>query len=256
MEIAAVNQPLASLLAFVALAIGGYANPVGAAPAFDPDSQRILQGMSDFIAATPAFTVRTESSLEVVTRNGEKLQFLTPVSASVRRPDRLFSTREGDLVDQRFYYDGKSLTLFNPAQNVYATVPAPPTLDAAIDYARVELDIVAPAGDLIGTNAYAALTEDMYESRYLGMSTVAGQRCHHLAFRGNEVDFQIWVEDGKRPLPWRFVITSKKVAGAPQFATQIVAWDLKPRLRDKDFEFTAPKGAMGIDFVRAATPSP
>jgi hypothetical protein len=251
-----MNRPLTSVLVLLALGFGSQANSASAEPAFDSDSQRILKGMSDFIAATPAFTVRTESSLEVVTRDGEKLQFLTPVSASVRRPDRLYSKRDGDLVDQRFYYDGKSLTLFNPAQNVYATVPAPPTLDAAIDYAREELDIVAPAGDLIGTNAYAALTEDMYESRYLGLSTVAGQRCHHLAFRGNEVDFQIWIEDGARPLPWRFVITSKKVAGAPQFATQIVAWDLKPRLRDRDFQFTAPKGATGIDFVRVATPSP
>jgi len=251
-----MNPRFATILALMALAVGSYSSHAGAAPAFDPDSQRILKSMSDFIAATQAFTVRTESSLEVVTQNGEKLQFLTPVSASVRRPDRLFSKRDGDLVDQRFYYDGKSLTLFNPAQNVFATVPAPPTLDAAIDYAREELDIVAPAGDLIGTKAYAALTEDMYESRYLGMSTVAGIRCHHLAFRGNEVDFQIWVEEGKRPLPWRFVITSKKVAGAPQFTTQIVAWDLKPRLRDKDFEFAAPKGATGIDFVRVPTPSP
>lgn len=251
-----MKQRLTALRALLVLAIGTGTIPAAAAPAFDPESDRILKSMSDFIAATPAFTVSTETSLEVVTRDGEKLQFLTPVSASVRRPDRLFSKRDGDLVDQRFYYDGKSLTLFNPAQNVFATVPAPPTLDAALDYARDELDIVAPAGDLIGTNAYAALTEDMYESRYLGMSTVAGQRCHHLAFRGNEVDFQIWVEDGKRPLPWRFVITSKKVAGAPQFTTQIVAWDLKPRLRDKDFEFTAPKGATGIEFVRVATPSP
>lgn len=251
-----MKSRLPTLLALLALAIGGHPDPAGAAPAFDPDSERILKAMSEFIAATPAFTVRTESSLEVVTRDGEKLQFLTPVSASVRRPDRLVTQREGDLADQRFYYNGKSLTLFNPAQNVYATVPAPPTLDEAIDYAREELDIVAPAGDLIGTNAYAALTEDMYESRYLGLSTVAGQRCHHLAFRGNEVDFQIWVEEGKRPLPWRFVITSKKVAGAPQFTTQIVAWDLKPRLRDKDFEFVAPKGASGVDFVRTATPSP
>lgn len=120
-----MNPRSTAILALLALAIGGHASPAGAAPAFDPESQRILQGMSDFIAATPAFTVRTESSLEVVTRDGEKLQFLTPVSASVRRPDRLVTRREGDLVDQRFYYNGKSLTLFNPAQNVYATVLMP-----------------------------------------------------------------------------------------------------------------------------------
>lgn len=241
--------------ALMALALGLVASPSPAAPAFDPDSRRILQSMSDFVAAAPAFSVTAETSMEVVTHNGEKLQFLTPVSASVRRPDRLLAKRDGDLVDQRFYYDGKSLTLFNPADNVYATVPAPATLDAALAYARDELDIIAPAGDLIGSNAYAALTADMISSTYLGLSVVGGHRCHHLAFRGNEVDFQIWIEEGKRPLPWRFVITSKTVAGAPQFVTQMASWDLAPRLRDKDFEFKAPKGASGIDFLRIH-PSP
>ena len=243
------------VIATLATAVALFAHAGTAAPAFDADSQRILKSMSDFIAATPAFSVRTETSLEVVTLDGEKLQFMTPVSASVRRPDRLLATREGDLVDQRFYYDGKTLTLFNPGDKVYATVPAPDNLDAALAYARDELDIVAPAGDLITTNAYEGLTGDMYESKYMGTSVVAGQVCHHLAFRGNEVDFQIWIADGKQPLPWRYVITSKKIAGAPQFVTQVVAWDLKPRLRDKDFEFKAPAGAIGVDFVRVS-PSP
>ncbi len=243
------------VLALLALAFLAHAGSAGAAPAFDPDSVRILKGMSDFVAGTQAFSVRTETSLEVVTMNGEKLQFLTPVAASVRRPDRLLAKRDGDLVDQRFYYDGKTLTLFNPDAKVFATVPAPPDLDAALDYAREELDIVAPAGDLINTNAYARLTEDMFESRYIGTSMVAGQLCHHLAFRGNEVDFQIWIADGKQPLPWRYVITSKKITGAPQFVTQVVSWDLNPRLKDKDFEFKAPEGAVGVDFVRVA-PTP
>lgn len=243
------------VIATLATAVALFADPGAAAPAFDADSQRILKSMSDFVAATPAFTVRTETSLEVVTLDGEKLQFMTPVSASVRRPDRLLAKRDGDLVDQRFYYDGKTLTLFNPGDKVYATVPAPDNLDAMLAYARDELDIVAPAGDLITTNAYEGLTGDMYESRYLGTSVVAGQVCHHLAFRGNEVDFQIWIADGKQPLPWRYVITSKKIAGAPQFVTQVVSWDLKPRLRDKDFEFRAPEGAVGVDFVRVS-PSP
>lgn len=250
-----MNLRTTAVVAVLATVVGLCAHPAGAAPAFDADSQRILKSMSDFMAATQAFTVRTETSLEVVTMNGEKLQFLTPVAASVRRPDRLLAKRDGDLVDQRFYYDGKTLTLFNPDAKVFATVPAPADLDAALDYARDELDIVAPAGDLINTNAYARLTEDMFESSYVGTSMVSGHRCHHLAFRGNEVDFQIWIADGKQPLPWRYVITSKKITGAPQFVTQVVSWDLNPRLRDKDFEFKAPEGAVGVDFVRVV-PTP
>ena len=34
------------------------------------------------------------------------------------------------------YYDGKSLTLYEPAAQYYATVPAPATLDAMLDAAQ------------------------------------------------------------------------------------------------------------------------
>jgi hypothetical protein len=222
----------------------------GAAAEFDPDAERVLRSMSTYLAGAKAFAVSSETALEVVTHEGEKLQLMTPVTATVRRPDRLVITRDGDATDQRFYYDGETLTLQNPKENVYATIPAPATIDGALEFARNELDIFAPAGDLIGTDAYAALTEDAVESRHLGMTNVGGHRCHHLAFRGREVDFQVWVEDGDRPLPWRFVITSKLIAGAPQFTMQMTSWGMKPKVTDASFEFSPPKDATSVPFVR------
>ena len=59
------------------------------------------------------------------------------------RPDKLRADRVGDLVEQAFYFDGKSLTIFNPREKYYATVAAPGTLEAMLDFARTTLDIVA-----------------------------------------------------------------------------------------------------------------
>jgi hypothetical protein len=158
--------------------------------------------------------------------------------------------RKGDIVNQEFYYDGKTLTLYHKDRNYYATVEAPPTIDETIDFARQYLDVYAPGGDLIYKNAYSILTEDVISGFFVGMSVVGGVKCHHLAFRGNEVDWQIWIEEGDKPLPKKFIVTSKWMTGAPQFTVTIKSWNLSPKLTEDMFTFVPPKGAQKIDFIR------
>ena len=85
-------------------------------------------------------------------------------------------------------------------------------------------------------------------------------KCTHLAFRGSEVDWQIWIEDGDKPLPRKFILTSKKVAGEPEFTVLIRSWDMAPELTNSEFSFTPPKGAKKIEFLQltaeAAKPQP
>jgi hypothetical protein len=64
------------------------------------------------------------------------------------------------------------------------------------------------------------------------------------------VDWQIWIEDGDKPLPKKFVITTKLMTGAPQFTVSIKSWNLSPKLKEDMFTFVPPKDAQRIDFVR------
>jgi hypothetical protein len=75
-------------------------------------------------------------------------------------------------------------------------------------------------------------------------------KCTHLAFRGSEVDWQIWIEDGDKPLARKFILTSKKVAGVPEFTVLIRSWDIAPKLANSEFSFTPPKGAKKIEFLQ------
>jgi len=205
--------------------------------------------MSDYLGGLQKFTVRTENTIEVVLASGQKLQFNSPANASVWRPNRLRADRKGDLVSQEFFYDGKTLTLFNPKENLYATVAAPPTIDAMLDFAREKLDIVAPGADLLHNNAAERMLKVTSSGFVVGPSVVAGVKSTHLAFRGSEVDWQIWIEDGDKPLPRKFILTSKKVSGEPQFAVVMRSWDPAPKFTDQTFTFTPPKGAKKIDFL-------
>jgi hypothetical protein len=111
------------------------------------------------------------------------------------------------------------------------------------------LDIIAPAAELLYNNAAEKMLKEATSGFVVGQSIVGSVKCTHLAFRGAEVDWQVWIEDGAKPLPRKFMITSKQVSGAPQFTALIRSWDLAPKLSNQEFSFTAPKGAKKIDFL-------
>ncbi len=92
--------------------------------------------------------------------------------------------------------------------------------------------------------------EDVVSGLYIGTSVVDRIRCHHLAFRGKEVDWQIWIEDSDKPFPRKYIVTSKWIAGAPQFIVSMKGWSLSPKVTDDMFTFTPPKDAKKIDFIR------
>ena len=225
----------------------------GQSAAIDPKADQLLRKMSDYLGGLEQFSVQTENTLEVVLRSGEKIQYDTPAGASIKRPNKLRADREGDIINQEFYYDGKTLTLYYKDRSYYATVEAPPAIDQMIDFARESLDVYAPGGDLIYKNAYSILTEDAVSGFYVGMSVVGGVKCDHLAFRGNEVDWQIWIEEGDKPLPRKFIVTSKWMTGAPQFTMMIKSWNLSPKITEDMFTFVPPKDAQKIDFIRPAS---
>ena len=221
------------------------AQPAG----IDPQAEKLLKASTAFLASQKRFSVDTRNTIEVVLTSGQKLQFGTAATAWVQRPNRLRGERKGDLVDQLFLYDGKSLTLYNPGQKYYATVAAPGTLEQMLDFARTSLDIIAPGSDLLYANAYEVLMENVTSGFVVGKGVVEGVRCDHLAFRGVGVDWQIWLQEGAQPLPRKWVITSTDIAGSPQFEVVMTKWNLAPQFDEKTFVFTPGKGATKVDFL-------
>jgi hypothetical protein len=236
-------------LAMVVLAGWSQAGNAQAAD-MQPEATKLLRRMSDYLAARKQFTVQTENTLEVVLTSGQKLQFASPATASVWRPNKLRADRKGDILNQEFFYDGKNLTLYNPKENLYATTAAPPTIEEMLDFAREKLDVIAPAAELLYGNAAERMLKVTSSGFVVGGSVVGGVKSTHLAFRGAEVDWQIWIEQGDKPLPRKFVLTSKQVKGEPHFTVLVRSWNLAPKLTDKEFTFLPPKGAKKIDFLQ------
>ena len=80
----------------------------------------------------------------------------------------------------------------------------------------------------------------------VGTSQVGEWSCDHVAFQGETVDWQLWVERGGERRLRKFVITYHDLPGDPQFAALFDRWDLAAELPDETFVFTPPPGAERI----------
>ena len=241
---------LMAALALVLLSAAMLPRPAFGQPAgIDPQAAKLLKASTAFIGSQKRLSADTRSTIEVVLASGQKIQFDNTVTMALQRPNKFMAKRVGDLIDQVFYYDGKSLTLSNPSQGYYATVAAPGTLEAMLDMAREKLDVVAPGGDFLYGNSFEILMQDVTGGFVVGKGVVEGTRCDHLAFSAPHADWQIWIQEGKQPLPRKIVITTKDVVNEPQFEVVITRWNLAPTFDESMFTFKPPKDARKVDFL-------
>ena len=153
----------------------------------DPQAEKLVRRMSEYLASRQQFTFKAESILEAVLTSGQKLQYDSSATLSVLRPNKLRAHRKGDLTNQEFFYDGKNLTLYNPRENLYATTAAPATLDETLDFAREKLDIIVPAVEILYKDAAERMLKEASSGFVVGPSVIGGVKTTHLAFRGAEV---------------------------------------------------------------------
>jgi hypothetical protein len=221
------------------------------AEGIDPEADRILKSMSSYLAATGAFSMNAEVALEVVMRDGQKLQLMSSETLLVQRPSRFRIHVKGMVADAEFVFDGKVLTLYGRKPNVYVQRDVPGTIDDAIRAFEAETGLTASGADLLFADPYAVLSEGVLSGAYLGTAYVDGIECHHLAFREDQVDWQLWVQAGDRPLPMRYVITSTWQMAAPQLEVSLRDWNTSPQITDKQFAFSVPRGARMLDAMPA-----
>ena len=119
--------------------------------------------------------------------------------------------RHGGFADVEAVFDGRSLSLFNKDANLFGQVDVPGTIDHLIDELRDKYHKPVPGADLLLSNVYDQLMPTVIDTKDLGSGVIGGVECDHLAFRTEQVDWQIWIAEGARPYPCRYVITSKLV---------------------------------------------
>jgi hypothetical protein len=237
-------------LLVLAVATAWAAGPIAEAqdPAVDPAAVQMLKRMTDYMAGLQQFRLLTEATLEDQLDSGQRVDYDIATNVVVRRPDKLKARRVGGLIDQVFCYDGKTLTLHKPSEGVYASQAAPATIGGMIDYLREELGLQIPGSDVVYLNAFDIMMSGVRSATVVGRAVIAGTTCRHLAFSRPDVDFQVWVADGDRPLPWKYVVTDKSTPELISTVIVMTEWDVSSVPPDSEFKFVPPAGAKAITF--------
>ncbi len=215
----------------------------------DGEALAILKKATDYLTGLDRFRLKATLVKDVVQESGQKLQFGSTLEVTVQRPNRMFTLRMDDDGDiRRFWYDGKTATMHDEKENVYGQIPVPDTIDEMLDYLETVIEDPRPLTDLL-YNDLSFLPDRALSGMYVDVSFVENIACDHLAFRGESVDWQVWVDRGKNPFIRKVVITYKKLLGEPQFAAYLEQWDIQPEISDALFQFSPPEGARQIRVV-------
>lgn len=235
-----------ALLALSALPSFGQAQPVK----IDPQAEKILKRMTDYLGSLKKFSVSTQVTLEDLLASGHRMDSDVSTNVVISRPNKLRAERKGDVIEQVFYYDGKVLTLYNAADKFYATEVAPGTIEELLHFASDSLGLMIPAADLVYRDAFQLLMRDVTFAAVIGKTFIGGVKCDHLLFSRPGVDFQVWVAEGARSLPYKYVVTDTASAARISVSTVMSNWNVAPAVTDGQFKFVPTQGAKPITFLR------
>jgi hypothetical protein len=234
-------------LCAAALALtGGLTAPSGAR-AGEAEAKSLLKAMSNYLAAQKIFAFEYDSNFEVVTKDHQKLMLATSGAIELSRPDKIRLSRAAGFANVEMVFDGNMLTILDRDGKIFVQVDVPGPVDHLIDELRDKFAKPLPGADLLLPDVYDVLMDGVTDVKDLGSGVIGGRECDHLAFRAKEVDWQIWIAQGDRPFPCRYIITSTQVDQAPQYSIEIRDWKSGAEVTARDFSFKAPPDARRID---------
>src|SRR6266436_2227398 len=163
-----------------------------ATPSLEPKAIEVLQAASNRLAAAHTLKFNAIHFYESSSRHGHPLAFTTKSEVTLQRPDKLRVIMSADGPASEFYYDGRIMTAFAPAENLVAVAHAPPTIDATLEAAYHSAGVYFPFTDLMVAEPYKDMAEGLKLAYYMGQShVVGGTRTDIVAYIDNGVFMQI-----------------------------------------------------------------
>lgn len=246
---------LSALLLLLALPLAAQetaapTDPGAPVQAISPEAQAVLDRMTAFLKAQKTFSIVSDSTRDEVVAFGYKLQDNEHATLTTQLSTKLRVEVSGDDRNRLFIYDGAKLTMYSPDDEAYTQVKAPDTIGKLVDR-LLGAGIEMPMIDMLYQIYQGSLTEAVRGGLLVGDSNIDGTDCDHLAFRQGNIDWQLWVEKGDKPLPRRLLVTTRYEVGDPQYQITM-RWNLQPKVDASTFVFTPPKGANQIPFTDPA----
>jgi hypothetical protein len=207
-----------------------------------------LNKMGAYLRTLTSFEVALDTTTDAVLDNGEKVKLSGSTNYKVRRPNAMMVVMASDRKIRNIYYDGKSLTVYSPRMHFYATVAAPATIHDTLKAAYDKYGVELPLEDLFRWGTPEDKRNDLKSGTVIGYAKIDGKETDQYAFRQGDIDWQIWIQRGDKPLPVKAVITTTSDPAHPEFSADM-RWNPGAKFDDAVFAFKAPADAKPIAIV-------
>ena len=225
-----------------------------AAPAaqmgLEPRAIDILKAASARLAAAKSMTFTAIVSYESPSRFGPPLIYSTKSEVTMQRPDKLKVITLGDGPPSEFYYDGKTMMAFAPAENLVAVSDAPPTIDAALQAAYDSAAIYFPFTDVVVADPYKDIADGLKVAFYIGQSIVVdGVTTDMVAYITGDVFVQAWIGTDDK-LPRRIYAVYLNDRARLRHVLALSNWQINAPIPPDAFVAAKAAGAGRIAFAR------
>ena len=220
----------------------------------DPRAVEVLSKMAAFTASMDRLVISGEVHADARLGAGLIISNSSEIEVNIDRPGSLYISKFDGLATKKIYIHDGQLTVFDTEHNYYARTNVPEDIEEAMQFALEEFEMETPLMDLILSDVSVHLLTGQETITYLtDKSRIRGVDCHHIVVRGPEVDVQLWVEEGPRPVPRKVLMTSKWEGGSPRHSV-FLDWSSRTDFDPAIFEFKAPDGSSEIKFIGGPEP--
>ena len=225
-------------------------------PVLEPKAIELLKASCARLAAAHSMSFTAEVTYESPSRMGFPLAYTTKSDVVMQRPDKLRVITLGDGPASEFYYDGKVMMAYAPAEDLVAIAEAPPTLDETMEVAYHNAAIYFPFDDVIVSDPYKDISEDLRMAFYIGQSNVVGgTTTDMIAYDTGGVFIEIWIgAEDKLPRMLRAIFSDDPMK--LRHRLELSNWHIDPNVTADFFTSEKATNAKHIKFARPDAPLP
>jgi len=225
-----------------------------AAPAvqmgLEPKAIDILKAASARLAAAKSMAFTAVVSYESPSRLGPPLIYSSKSEVTLQRPNKLRVITLGDGPASEFYFDGKTMMAFSPAENLVAVADAPATIDAALQAAFDTAAIYFPFTDVMVADPWKDIADGLKIAFYIGQSIVVGDTTTDMvAYVTGDVFVQAWI-GAEDKLPRRIYAVYLNDRARLRHVLQLTNWALDAAVPADAFASAKAASAARMPFAR------
>lgn len=261
LAVAALALPVAATAADKAKAPAKPAAQAPAKPVLEPKAVELLKAMSAKLAAAKTLSFDAIATYESPSRFGPALAYKTVSEVTLQRPGRLKVIQAGDGPASEFYYDGKTMVSYAPAEGIAAVAEAPGNLDEMFAALYKVAGTYFPFTDYLVSDPYGDLSKDLTLAFYVGQSQIVdGIPTDIVAYESHGVFVQLWI-GAKDKLPRRARAVFFDDPQRLRHEVELFDWKVDKSFDDDDFVSKKAASAKRADYahpntMKAPAPAP